>query len=79
LSKQTPHKDHVFLGPVLCISQVFLVLNIIVNLPNRCQVDLKVPVVVRLEGTNVDQGKRILKVRAVDISGACLMLLLVFP
>ena len=27
------------------------------------QVDLKVPVVVRLEGTNVDQGKRILKVR----------------
>ncbi|KAF9606914.1 hypothetical protein IFM89_029513 [Coptis chinensis] len=25
------------------------------------QVDLKVPVVVRLEGTNVDQGKRILK------------------
>ncbi|KAM0830739.1 hypothetical protein ACQ4PT_066019 [Festuca glaucescens] len=26
------------------------------------QVDLKVPVVVRLEGTNVDQGKRILKV-----------------
>ena len=27
-----------------------------------CQVSLKVPVVVRLEGTNVDQGKRILKV-----------------
>lgn len=27
------------------------------------QVDLKVPVVVRLEGTNVDQGKRILKVK----------------
>ena len=26
------------------------------------QVALKVPVVVRLEGTNVDQGKRILKV-----------------
>ena len=26
------------------------------------KVDLKVPVVVRLEGTNVDQGKRILKV-----------------
>lgn len=25
------------------------------------QVDLKVPVIVRLEGTNVDQGKRILK------------------
>uniref|UniRef100_A0A2P2M8Q1 Succinate--CoA ligase [ADP-forming] subunit beta, mitochondrial n=1 Tax=Rhizophora mucronata TaxID=61149 RepID=A0A2P2M8Q1_RHIMU len=29
------------------------------------QVALKVPVVVRLEGTNVDQGKRILKVRTV--------------
>lgn len=28
----------------------------------RSQVALKVPVVVRLEGTNVDQGKRILKV-----------------
>lgn len=27
-----------------------------------CQVSLKVPVVVRLEGTNVDQGKRTLKV-----------------
>lgn len=27
-----------------------------------CKVQLKVPVVVRLEGTNVDQGKRILKV-----------------
>lgn len=26
------------------------------------KVSLKVPVVVRLEGTNVDQGKRILKV-----------------
>jgi hypothetical protein len=33
-----------------------------------CQVDLKVPVVVRLEGTNVDQGKRILKVRIGDSS-----------
>jgi hypothetical protein len=29
---------------------------------NFCKVSLKVPVVVRLEGTNVDQGKRILKV-----------------
>lgn len=28
------------------------------------KVQLKVPVVVRLEGTNVDQGKRILKVRS---------------
>jgi len=55
---------------VLCLSQVFPVQNIIVNFPTRCQVDLKVPVVVRLEGTNVDQGKRILKVRAVDDSGA---------
>lgn len=30
------------------------------------QVSLKVPVVVRLEGTNVDQGKRILKVSVVS-------------
>jgi succinyl-CoA synthetase beta subunit len=58
---------------VLCLSQVFTVQNIIVNFPTRCQVDLKVPVVVRLEGTNVDQGKRILKVRAVDDSGACFL------
>lgn len=28
------------------------------------KVQLKVPVVVRLEGTNVDQGKRILKVNS---------------
>jgi len=44
-----------------------------VNFPTHCQVDLKVPVVVRLEGTNVDQGKRILKVRAVDDSVACFL------
>jgi hypothetical protein len=62
-----------FLWYVLCLSQVFPVQNIIVNFPTRCQVDLKVPVVVRLEGTNVDQGKRILKVRAVDDSGACFL------
>ncbi|KAJ8558169.1 hypothetical protein K7X08_004935 [Anisodus acutangulus] len=30
-------------------------------LPFCLKVQLKVPVVVRLEGTNVDQGKRILK------------------
>ena len=35
------------------------------------QVDLKVPVVVRLEGTNVDQGKRILKVSAGYNSVVC--------
>ncbi|CAD6250246.1 unnamed protein product [Miscanthus lutarioriparius] len=46
-------------GEIGCM--VFPVQNIIVNFPTRCQVDLKVPVVVRLEGTNVDQGKRILK------------------
>ena len=62
-----------FLWYVLCLSQVFPVQNIIVNFPTHCQVDLKVPVVVRLEGTNVDQGKRILKVRAVDDSVACFL------
>jgi len=69
---QTKHLISImfFLWYVLCLSQVFPVQNIIVNFPTRCQVDLKVPVVVRLEGTNVDQGKRILKVRAVDDSGA---------
>lgn len=41
----------------------------------NCQVDLKVPVVVRLEGTNVDQGKRILKVIIGDHMCACLFCL----
>lgn len=39
--------------------------NLIVALTSLAvifQVALKVPVIVRLEGTNVDQGKRILKV-----------------
>ena len=58
---------------MLCLSQFFPVQNIMVNFPTHCQVDLKVPVVVRLEGTNVDQGKRILKVRAVDDSVACFL------
>lgn len=33
-------------------------------LPFFLKVQLKVPVVVRLEGTNVEQGKRILKVNS---------------
>ncbi|KAE9589919.1 putative succinate--CoA ligase (ADP-forming) [Lupinus albus] len=39
------------------------------------QVDLKVPVVVRLEGTNVDQGKRILKVNSSFINKYMLIML----
>jgi succinyl-CoA synthetase beta subunit len=51
---------------VLCILPVILLYSFSIH----CQVDLKVPVVVRLEGTNVDQGKRILKVRIGDNSQA---------
>jgi hypothetical protein len=54
------------INSVLCIFPVILLYSFSIH----CQVDLKVPVVVRLEGTNVDQGKRILKVRIGDNSQA---------